>query len=145
MDDDLRVRADARLEDALVRSTLRDPREFYRAGLRRLRERDPAAFERCREHYERVLLPRVAEGTSDPIAEWIAYGLRLAEASGAGRVVAVAPRGRAFPFDESRTEDHLILHLPEDPRTPPLVIGMPRELTPPQRATYELLVLGNGT
>lgn len=145
MDHDLRTRADARLEDALSRSTLRDPREFYRAGLRHLRERDPAAFERCREHYERVLLPRVAKGSSDPIAEWITYGLRLAEESGAGRIVAVNPRGRALPFDESRRENYLILHIPEDPRTPVLVIAMPRDLTPPQRATYELLVLGNGS
>jgi len=133
----------ARLEEALAAAGVEDPRPFYRARLRDLRERDPAALTESVRYYEEVVLPRVADEASDPLAEWLAYGRRLAEMSEPGRLVEIDHEGRARPYDGRATpRDRLILHLPDDPRIPAFVLRMPRDPSPAQRATFELLVLG---
>ena len=143
MTDDIRERAMARLERALAGAGIEDPRPYYRARLRGLRERDPAALAESVRYHEEVLLPRVADEGSDPVAEWLEYGRRLAELGEPGRLVDVDERGRARPYDgRARPRDHLILHLPDDPRVPAFVLGMPRDPSPAQRAPFELLVLG---
>jgi hypothetical protein len=142
MGEDLRERAAARLERALAEAGVEDPRAAYRARLRELRARDPAALAESVRYYEEVLLPRVADEGSDPIAEWLEYGRLLAELGGPGRVVEVDPSGRARPYRGGSPREQLLLHLPDDPRRAVFVLGMPRELSAPQRATYDLLVLG---
>jgi hypothetical protein len=142
MDQTQRQRADARLDGALERAALRDPRPFFRDRLRLLKERDPAAFEEARRYAEEVLLPRVAAEGSDPVAEWFAYGERLSELGGHGRIVSVHPGGRARTLAPPPHPDHLVLHLPDDARTPALVLLAPRHLSPAQQATYDLLVEG---
>jgi hypothetical protein len=142
MDQTQRQRADARLEEALERAALRDPRPFFRDRLRLLKDREPEAFEEARRYAEEALLPRVAAEGSDPVAEWFAYGERLAELGGPGRTVSVHPGGRARTFAPPLHPDHLVLHLPDDTRTPALMLLAPQHLSPAQQATYDLLVEG---
>lgn len=138
--DETRTRADQRFEEALARSGARDPRAFYRGWLRALRERDPAAYRRAREHYDRHLVPRVAEVDADPLAEWLDYGRMLAELLAPGRTVQIDPTGRALEYTRPVPPDHLVLHLPASTREAALPVGLPARLSPAQRATYDLLV-----
>lgn len=139
-DTSLRAIADQRFAHALARAGARDPRDFYRERLRALRERDEGAFHRALQYYERRLLPAVASPDSDPLAEWLEYGRVLAELSAEGRTVQVDRTGRATPYAPPVPVDHLVLHLPASAREPALPVGIPPQLSPAQRATFELLV-----
>lgn len=142
MDPKIRSRADARLEDALEQNALHDPRDFYRERLKYLRNRDPAAFEEALRYFEDVLLPRVAAEGTDPVAEWLEYGRRLAELGGPGRAVIIDASGRAHSLTSPAPSDRLILYLPDDSAEPALVLNLPRRLSAAQRATVDLLVEG---
>jgi hypothetical protein len=133
----IRQRADTRLDEALERGALRDPRDFYRDRLRLLKELDPAAFDEARRYYEEELIPRVAADDSDPVLEWIELGRKL---GGAGRVVMIGVDGLASDYATPGARDQLVLHLPDDTRTPVLALNVPRELSPARQATYDLLV-----
>lgn len=138
--DELRARADSRFNEALQARDLADPRPFYRAALKRLRERDAAEFQRATRQYETVLLPRLADPDSDAITEWVEYGRWLAELEGPGKAVQVAPDGRATPFTPPVEPGSLVLFLPDDPAQPVLVLSLPAHPTPFQEATRDLLV-----
>jgi hypothetical protein len=139
MADDLRRRADARLDDALARDAVADPRGPLREAMRALREEDAAAFERARRRFEDELVPRVAADESDPVAEWIEYGRFLAELHGAGAVVAIGADGRARNWAAPYHAGQLVLHLPSEPRRRATVLAAPQEPSPPQRAALGLL------
>lgn len=142
MSDDLRARADARLERALETAAIRDPRPLLRPVLRQLKERDDAAFRSALHHYDNVLLPAVA-GTGDAVSEWRAYARLLATLAGAGRTVAVDGSGRAATVSaDAAPESALLLHLPDDGAAPTVVLHCPRDPTPAQEASLELLVHG---
>lgn len=142
-DDDLRQRADQRFAAALSESGARDPRDFYRDRLRDLRARDEAAFARALDYYENRLLPAVAAEGSDPVAEWLEYGRVLAGLVSEGDTVQVDPTGLSAPYAPPVPHDHLVLHLPHAAREPALLVGLPSQLSPAQRATYDLLVRGS--
>lgn len=141
-DDALRARAEERFEAALRERSARDPREFYRTSLRELRARDADAFRRALEYFETRLVPRVAAEDSDPLAEWLEYGRVLASLYAPGRTVQVDRSGRAVPYAPPVPPDYLVLHLPDQAREPVRVVGLPTELSPAQRAAYDLLVAG---
>lgn len=142
-DKDLRDRADRRFEQALKEQGGRDPRDFYRKRLRELRERSPEAFQRALSYFEQRLTPAVAAEGSDPLAEWLEYGRFLAELVSSGRTVQIDRTGREYPYAPPVPLDHLVLHLPVSTAEPALVVGLPPELSPAQRATYALLVAGS--
>jgi hypothetical protein len=140
---EIRQGADTRLDEALDRAALQDPRAFFRDQLRLLKDSDPAAFEEARRHYEEVLLGRVAAEDSDPVLEWFEYGKLLTELGGkGGRLVMVDRGGRATTFSPPLVMDQLVFHLPEDPHAPALALSMPRALSPAQEATASLLLEG---
>jgi len=139
----LKDRADERFADALRSTGARDPREFYRDRLRELRGRDERAFAQALDYYDNRLLPAVAADGSDPVAEWVEYGRILAQLTADGQTVQIDPTGCSLPYSPPVPLDHLILHLPTATREPALVIGLPTQLSPAQRATYELLVKGS--
>ena len=141
MSEDLRARADARLEAALNGSGIRDPRPHLRRMLKHLKDRNPPAFERALSHYESVLVPGVA-GEDDPLGRWLEYGRLLAELSGEGAMMAIDGTGRARPADDAPPPDSLILYLPESAETPAAVLRCPAETTAAQDASIQLLVLG---
>ena len=148
MSDDLRARADARLEAALAAAPWRDPRPYLRRLLKHLKERDLAAFERALAYFDSTLVPAVA-GEADPLAEWLEYGRVLCSLAGAGRIVAIDGSGRAAEAEAEAEGDALpgglLLYLPDDPEAPAAVLRCPRDATPAQEASVELLVLGRVT
>ncbi|HEV2149550.1 MAG TPA: hypothetical protein VGR37_19270 [Longimicrobiaceae bacterium] len=140
---DLRDRADRRFEEALETTGARDPRDFYRKRLKELRERSPEAFRRALGYFEERLTPAVAAEGSDPVAEWLEYGRLLATLSAEGKTVQIDSTGRAAAYAPPVPLDHLVLHLPDSASERALVVGLPPELSPAQRATFDLLVSGS--
>lgn len=142
MSDDPAVAADRILEEALERSGARDPREFYRDRLRELKRANPEGYEKAVAYYRDTLIPEVASGTSEPLDAWTEYGRLLAEALAPGRTVEVDATGRARACAPTPTRDHLVLHLPKDSRSRALLVALPPDLTPAQKATYDVLIAG---
>jgi hypothetical protein len=137
----VRERADGILERVLKETGARDPREFYRERLRELKEQNPEAYQEAVGYFEGTLVPSVATGEVPPLEAWTEYGRHLAGLVAPGRTVTIDASGRSWPFVMSDALDRLILHLPEGTGRA-LLVGLPRELTDPQRATYEWLVAG---
>jgi hypothetical protein len=134
--------ADDRFAEALKASGARDPRDYYRDRLRELRERDAAAYREAVRYYEDRLIPTVARNDTDPLREWLEYGCFLARSFAAGRAVQVDATGLAEAYRPPVPGDALVLHIPESSRERPSVVGLPLEMSPAQRATYDLLVAG---
>jgi hypothetical protein len=141
MSDDSQARADARLDQAIAARGARDPREYYRQRLRALKEQDGDAYALAVAHYREVLVPAIAQEGADALATWTEYGRRLAELSAPGRTVALDGTGRAWPYESPADPDHLVLHLAEG-RRPNLLVALPTEPTPAQRAAYDWLIDG---
>ena len=141
---DPRERADARLETALQDADQQDPRPLYRPALKYLRDRRPDAFREALRYFEDELIPSVA-GEADPLDAWLAYGRRLADALGEGRLVELDSTGRARPVTDPVAARGLVLHLPDDGAAPALALRVPVEPSRPQQAAFELLVEGRQT
>jgi hypothetical protein len=141
MQEDLRARADARLEAALRERELADPREGYRARLRALRDTDAERFAQALRHYESAVLPGLA-GEADPVDVWVEYGRFLAGMLAPGRTITVDRTGLATPYEPPLPAEAMILHLPDDRSASVTPLATPIQMSPPQRATYDLLVLG---
>ena len=148
--EDLRARADARLEEALAAAAVEDPRAACRDRLKALRAADPAAFARAVDYFENTLVAAVAGG-AEPLGQWLEYARVLAEAGGAGRTVMVDRRGRARPYDgptalpaAGASADPagaaLVLFLPTDTRRGALPLLLPRAPSAAQNASLDLLV-----
>ena len=141
---DPRNRADARLETALRDTDRQDPRPHYRRALKYLRDRNPDAFQDALRYFEEELIPAVA-GEADPLEAWLGYGRHLARSLGDGRLVELDSTGRARPVNDPTTARGLVLHIPDDASTPPLVLRCPTEPSKAQQAALELLVEGRQT
>lgn len=139
-DQELTRRADARFDRAREEAGARDPRDFYRQRLRELKDRDPDAFRRAVDYYERTLIPKVADEQFDPLAEWLEYGRMLAELTAPGETVQIDPSGLASPYAPPVPVDRLVLHLPASGRERAIPVGLPPDLSAAQRATFDLLV-----
>jgi hypothetical protein len=139
MNQELRRRAEARLQEAAARLGLSDPRPAYRDRLRVLRERHTAAFDRAIAHYEGTVLPALADGP-DPITTWTEYGAFLAGLTADGRSFRIDGTGRAATFRAPVQPNELVLFVPDDAATDVLVMTMPAAATPAQQATVDLLV-----
>ena len=139
---DIQEDADARFAAALAESGGRDPRDYYRDRLAELKRSSPEGYAEMVAHYKEVLIPSIVEEETEPIAAWLAFGVRLAEATAPGRTVAVDRRGRSFPFSPPGQPADMLLHLPENRRTRAFLVGLPPEPSGAQMATYEWLVLG---
>jgi hypothetical protein len=142
--DDLKTRAEARLDAALAEADVQDPRDHYRRALKALRQRDPDGFDAALRYFEEDLIPAVA-GDADPIDTWIEYGTMLARTLGEGRTVELDGTGRARPVYDVKAARGLVLHLPDDTATPAFALRCPRTPTPAQQAALELLVDGRQT
>jgi hypothetical protein len=127
MDQAVRDEADRRFVEALKESDARDPRDFYRDALRELRKVNPGGYDQAVNHFQEVLIPGIAKGDSEPLRAWRDYGRLIAELT--------AP-GRDAPMDR------LVLHIPNNKSGKALLVALPPEPSPAQRATYDLLVCG---
>ena len=142
MDEATRARADERYEAALAAAALRDPRTEFRAWMKALKDERPDAFTEARRYFEETVVPRTAAESSDPIAEWIEYARRLADAFAPGSAVAIDPTGRSTPYAPPPAHGALVLHLPTQPNARARVLSLPQAPSPAQRATIDLLVSG---
>ena len=142
MSDEMQTEADRLLEEAMGTRGARDPREFYRTQLRELRESDPDAYRQGVDYYRDTLIPSIAGGGAEPLTAWAEYGRTLATLRAPGRTVAVDGTGRARAYEPPVTLEDLVLHLPDEKRVRALLVSLPPELTPAQRATYDWLVTG---
>ena len=141
---DLKSRAKARLETALQDADRQDPRPLYRPALKYLRDRDPEGFRDALRYFEEELIPAVA-GEADPLAEWLAYGRRLARALGDGRLVELDSTGRARPVSDPAAARGLVLHVPDDSAAPAIALRYPADPSRAQKAAFELLIEGRQT
>ena len=137
----LQDRADELFEEALSEAGTRDPRAFYREQLKELKRADASRYEEAVTYYSDVLLPSIAEDERDPVTAWQEYGARLAEWTNPGRPVEIDGSGRSHPHEPPAAADRMVLHLP-DGKGRAIVVALPRDLTPAQRATYDWMVSG---
>lgn len=139
MSDEMTQAADRALEAAIEETGARDPREFYRERLKELKQVDAAGYERAVAYYRDTLIPQVAGG--DPALDaWTEYGRVLAETTAPGRTVSIDETGLSHPY-EGPELTRLILHLPEKPGRA-ILVALPPNLSPAQRATFDVLVAG---
>ncbi len=102
---------------------------------------DEGAYREAVAHFEETLVPAVASGEVDPLAAWTDYGRRLAELTLEGRTVSIDTSGRAEPYVSPADPGALVLHLPVRGSTA-LLVALPPDLSPAQRATYDWMVGG---
>ncbi len=136
--------ADERLEAALEKTGARDPRAVCRERLRELKGVDAAAFEQAVGHYRDRLIPSVAAG-EEPFTAWVEYGRTIARLTVRGRTVAVDRTGLAREYATPADPEALVLHLPRGGRGRALLVAQPRDPSPAQQATCDLLVDGRST
>lgn len=137
---ELREKATQLLEQELQSTGAPDPRERFREMLRRLREKDPDAFKAATRHFEEIVIPAIAGGSGNPLAEWLDFGRLLASRLAEGETVQIDATGRSAPYARPVALDRMILHLPKSPREPAIAVALPPSPSPAQRATYALLV-----
>lgn len=142
MTETMQDEADRRLEAALAEHGARDPREFYRAQLRELREANAQGYQDAVAYYRDTLLPAIARDGKEPLAAWTDYGHALATLRAPGRTVAVDASGKAGAFQSPHALGDLVLHLPQEQRMKAILVALPPQLSPAQRATYDWLVAG---
>ncbi len=133
--------ADRRLEAALDETGACDPRASCRDRLRALKGVDPDAFQQAVDYYRGELIPAIASG-AEPLTAWIEYGRRIARLTFDGRTVAIDETGLAREYSAPVDPDALVLHLPKGGRQRALLVALPREPSPAQQATCDLLVDG---
>ncbi len=133
--------ADVRTEEALLRAGLSDMRPAYRRLLVQLKSSNAEAFAEASRRYREELEPAIGGGDVDPIIAWLEYGSWLAGHLAEGRVLAIDASGRAQSFDSSTTPEPgtMILHVPEDDRSPAVLLAVPSTPSESQRETAELL------
>lgn len=137
-----RKEAERRLEEALESSGARDPREFYRDMLRRLKADSIPNYQRAVAYYDAVLVPGIASGSEDPLVAWLEYGRTLAELTAPGHTVDVDRSGLSRPHEPGDSRDQLVLHIPDARNRRAILVGLPADLSGAQRATFDFLVRG---
>lgn len=142
MDERQQKRANQVFEETLERTGAKDPREFYRDGLREMKVANPDAYREAVRYYEETLIPSIAEGGVDPLPAWQEYGCRLAQLTVPGEPVEIDETGLTHKHGPPTPPERMVLHIPKGGKGRALVVGLPPELSSAQRATYDLLVAG---
>lgn len=142
MDRELHDRAEQIFEDALGKTGAKDPREFYRKRLRAMKTDNPEAYREAVAYYEKELVPSIAEDGDDPLTAWQQFGCLMADLMVTGAPVEIDSTGLERPYAPPTPADRMVLHIPQGPTGPALVVALPPELSAAQTATYDLLVGG---
>jgi len=131
-----------RTEAALESAGLKDMRPAYRRLLVRLKQTDPEAFHEATRRYQEDLEPSIASGRAEPVSAWLDYGAWLAGRLARGQAMAIDASGLARPLQPGAGPESgwLVLHLPEDTRSPAILLAWPADPSEAQRAAMELLV-----
>ena len=139
MDDTAKTEVEDRTAKAIGESPYEDIREVFRDRLRWLKEQNPSAFAQALAYYNDTLVRNISQG-EPALLEWLRYGWRLGELSGAGKLFAIDESGRAIELEDVKADGSLLLHLPNETNIPALPLATPRHLSPHQKATLDLLV-----
>ncbi len=142
MTTDSQQKADTRFAEALAASGARDPRDYYRKQLKKLKRSNPEGYAEAVAYYQNKLVTSIAERDADPIQAWQSYGLLIAGLTSSGRPVAIDHTGRSRPFAPPGEVEDMILHVPDTKNARPLLVGLPPNPSSAQMATYNWLVLG---
>ena len=140
MDPAIKEAADRKFQEALDATGARDPRDFYRQALRELKDVNTSAYDRAVHHFQEVLVPSIASGEAEPLTAWREYGLLLAQVTADGRTVEVDETGRAKPYTPDTSMDRMVLHVPDAKGQRAILVSLPPDPSPAQKATYSLLV-----
>ncbi|HKK08355.1 MAG TPA: hypothetical protein VKA44_05665 [Gemmatimonadota bacterium] len=128
-------------EETLEARGLADPRPLYRTMLRELKQADASVYEEAVRRYEEELAPADESRGESALRAWLAYGSWLAGRLAPGGRVTVDRVGRARELaGDEVPEGALLLHVPEKRNRRALALGIPRDPSPAQDATLELLV-----
>lgn len=138
-----RKEAEERLNQALLETGARDPRESYRDMLRELKLRSEPDYRQAVAGFQESVLAAIGDRGADPLSSWLQFGRELAERLYPGRDVVIDETGRARALAPPPSWRDLILHLPDDQRAKGVVVGLPPELTRAQRASVDLLARGS--
>ncbi len=141
MSDKTAAEAEQKLEAALQAEGARDPREFYRARLKELKQEDQEAYQGAVAYYRDVLLPSIASGEAHPLDAWTEYGRTLADALAPGRTVRIDVTGKAATYEAPNRTD-LVLQVPSAKGGRAVLVALPSKLSRAQKATYDVLVRG---
>jgi hypothetical protein len=98
MSSDLQEKADRRFARALSDTGARDPRDFYRELLRRLKANSDEEYRRAVARFRDEVVGPVARDERDPLEAWLEFGRALAERLLPGRTVVVDETGRTRPY-----------------------------------------------
>ena len=139
---EIHERADQIFEEALGETGAKDPREYYRKRLREMKTENPDAYREAVAYYENELVPSIAEAGDDPLTAWQQFGCHMAGLTVTGTPIEIDPTGRRHPYEAPTAADRMILHIPNGSKGRALVVGLPRELSTAQLATYDLLISG---
>lgn len=131
--------ASDRTESALKAGGYADMRPVYREVLRRIRQREPAAFEEATKRYEETLVPALSGGEEDPVAVWTTYGAWLAGKLAPGRVVRLDESGLALEAEPRPVPGQVLLYLPDEQSEPAIALVRPSDPSSAQKAALELL------
>ncbi len=142
MKEDLQQVADACFSKALAAAGARDPRDYYRDGLRELKRFNADGYGEAVAYYRKKLIPSIAQGDAEPLEAWRTYGLLIARLTSPGRTVAVDPRGHARAYEPPAEVGDMILHLPSAKGARVFVVGLPPNPSDAQTATCDWLALG---
>ena len=143
MSQDLTAAADQLLTEALEASGARDPRDYYRERLKELKDIDPEKYDEAIEYYRDRLVPFGGSRETARLIAWTEYGKFLAESLMQGKTVSIDQDGLAHPYKPDASSGKLTLHLPQSGAGGRAVlVGLPNELSPAQKATYDVLVSG---
>lgn len=144
MKNDLQERADTLFDEARASAGMsHDPRDLYRDNLKQLKTSDTEAYDALVEHFQKRLLPSIADKGVDPLIAWREFGLEIAVRTQAGRTVSIGPCGAASEFNPGDPLDRLILHLPAKSNVRAILVGLPPQLSEAQQASYDWLVSGS--
>ena len=135
--------AEQRLNQALLETGARDPRESYRKMLRELKIKSEADYQHAVAGFQESVLTAIIDRDADPLSSWLQFGGELAERLYPGRDVVIDRTGRARALAPPPSWRDLILHLPDEQRAKGIIVGLPPELTRAQRASVELLARGS--
>ena len=109
-----------------------------------MKDVDATAFGQAVDYYRDRLVPSIAAG-DEPFTAWVEYGRKIARLTFQGRTVAVDRMGLAREYSTPVDPDVLVLHLPEGGGGRALLVAWPREPSPAQQATCDLLVDGRSS
>jgi hypothetical protein len=131
--------AEERYGEELAERAVADVRPACRNLLRQLKATAPEAYATGVQRYEDELIPSIADGSVNPLDEWLSYGGWLCDQLYEGRLVSVDASGRSTPLDGPLPAGAMALYLPNKDDQETILLAAPQSPSHHQAATRDLL------